>query len=99
MSNRFIIAVEGLDLDKQKRMSEYFSEHCSWWHWIDGFWLLVDNSGQLSVTNLRDKVREIDASNNTLLVLQVSTHNWAGYGPMSDEKNMFKWLEKYFDVE
>ncbi len=98
MSNHFMIAVENLDQDEQKKLADYLSSrNCGWWHWINGMWLVVDGDESLSAEQILENVREIDTADNIALVICVRVQDWAGYGPMSKEnegKNMFHWLQK-----
>ncbi|MDE2888796.1 MAG: hypothetical protein OXR72_11320 [Gemmatimonadota bacterium] len=91
--NRFIIAVHGFDSDEQKQLSDFFSESegCGWWHWIDGFWLVVDTQGKFNVAAIQEKIREIGAPGRSL-VLCVSPNAWSGYGPNTRDKDMFRWI-------
>ncbi|MXY32978.1 MAG: hypothetical protein F4Y60_02580 [Boseongicola sp. SB0664_bin_43] len=93
MKKRFIVAVEGLTNKEQKLLSAFLAKEGAWWHWIDGFWMIVVSGGSsLDTVAIRDKVKEI-GDNPHCIVLQVQgSVSWAGFGPSSDERNMFSWL-------
>lgn len=97
MKKRFVLAIEGLNADEQKQVTELISDGYSWWHWIDGFWLVVDNTGELTPTKLREMTKGVN-ENSTRLVIEISdSQNWSGYGPNSENRNMFDWLHGTWD--
>jgi hypothetical protein len=58
MKRRFIVAVSGLDQADQNKFSEFIRENgLGWWHWIGDFWLLTSKSEAVSVTQIRDHIK------------------------------------------
>lgn len=95
---RFVLSASPLTTDESKAITDYLLEFKSsgvgWWHWIHGTWLIVDPSGTLAVDSIRDRVHSI-ATSASVIVLQVESVTWSGFGPSSDKEggqNMFRWL-------
>ena len=94
MKKKFIVAVDDPTAEQKKKISEFFKGNYGWWHWIDGFWMVTDPSGELTATKIRDKIGEL-APNTRCMVLEVKdSGSWAGYGPSKESKNMFKWIRE-----
>ena len=98
MKRRFVVAIDGLTDAQENQVSELFLEKYGWWHWIDGFWLLVDSTDELTPASIRGMIGTVKptARRIVLEVLEVSgqTSSWAGYGPTGDDHTMFKWLRE-----
>lgn len=96
---KFVVAINPLTEEQSNQITNLFRHEYGWWHWIEGFWLVVDLRDTLTAKWIRDQVQEIAPKARTL-VLEVTTptRNWAGWGPSTPEKNMFKWIrETWFD--
>jgi hypothetical protein len=67
----------------------------SWWHWMNGSWLLVDTKGQHTASEIRDAVTE-SFGNARCLVLELRGEDdtWSGSGPARPKKNMFDWVRR-----
>lgn len=66
----------------------------SWWHWIPHSWLLVfDENSSVTTSDIRDQLRDL-TGREWVMVTQVETKAWYGFGPNNDEKNMFNWIKK-----
>ena len=99
MKKHFVVAVGPILLEEEKAIIEYFHGKHTWWHWIGGFWLVIDSSGKLTAENIRDHVHVV-APNARILVLEVQKgHDWAGIGPETEQKNMFRWIRKFWIEE
>jgi hypothetical protein len=99
MTQHFVIAIESIDEDHKKILRAFFAEHGSWWNWIPGFWMFVSTE-DITTSAIRDKIREITASDNSdMMVLQVTPVTWSGYGPSTETRNMFKWLRNHWKRE
>jgi hypothetical protein len=80
---KFVVGCAGLDNDREKEFIYYIGQNnLLWWHWIDNFWMLVDNEDQVSAVDIRDKLKEI-APGQDIMILQIpgEAYGWAGYGP------------------
>lgn len=94
MRKRYIVAVGSNEKTKNQKFTEYFDKNdLYWWHWIDNNWLIVDDDGKLSASTIRDDMMEI-YENNSILVFEItgSEDTWSGYGPSSEKRDMFKWM-------
>jgi hypothetical protein len=93
---RFIISLDKTTNSQEKEFIEYIKENrYGWWHWLSHTWLIVDSRDYLNAAKLRDKLDEIFPSvYNLVIELRSKDDTWSGFGPTSEEKNMFNWLEK-----
>ena|SRR5260221_13591274 len=96
MKKRFIVVVSRANPAQDEAFRQFIkSQGFAWWHWLPTLWLLTDAGGGWDAANIRDKtvecytgaqvfVEELDASGN---------NTWAGWGPKSESRNMFHWLQ------
>ena len=95
MTRYFVVGTDLVSKEQDKRFREWVDQEdgVTWWHWIEGVWLLSTFEHEMTVAAIRDKIGEI-APGTTNLVLEVTPDTWAGHGPSSEKKNMFSWLKK-----
>ncbi len=96
MRKRFVVALDSNTQEQNDQFKDYIRVHrLGWWYWIDGFWLLIDSSGELTAKKLRTDLGKI-YSNVHKLVLELKGNDdtWSGFGPTSEDKNMFSWLNR-----
>ena len=94
MSKRFIVAIDNATHPQRELRRERFIGYAKgrgllWWNRIPSFWLLVDESGQLTASKLDDDVRDIFGAPCVIIELRSDNDTWAGHGP----KGMFEWLK------
>ena len=95
MKNRFIIGVDNMSAEEDKKFRNFLqTKNCGWWHWIDNFWLVTDRKENLGADDLRDALLDIARGKNSLVMPVSGDADWSGYGPSTEEKNMFRWLHK-----
>ncbi len=102
MKKRFIVAIQGMTAEQEQAFADFLdSKSCGWWHWIYNFWLVVDPSETLTAASLRDEINTISPGLKRLVVDVTESRRavWAGYGPSSEERNMFNWLREDWDSE
>lgn len=93
MRRRYIVAVSGLTKDDEKLFLDFLKEKkLAWWHWIDGFWLLLDRRDAVSAVSLRDKLHELSSSRRSLVLEVGEDVTWAGFGP--SKQGMFRWIKE-----
>ena len=93
MKRYFVIGIDPTTKEQQKSIQEWLdSQDGSWWHWIDGMWLVVTNDSSIKVSEIRDEVVG-RAPGVTSLVLEVKSVTWSGYGPKTEKRDMFKWIK------
>ena len=95
MKKRFIVCISDFTKDKDVKFIEFIrNNRLGWWHWLPNTWLLSDPNGKLSVKQIRDQVRQI-YDNEHVLVIEINNvgDTWSGFGPSSEQKNMFKWIK------
>ncbi|WP_286816929.1 hypothetical protein [Marinobacter sp. UBA3607] len=96
MKKRFVVALDSSTKEQDEKFKEYIKTNkYGWWHWIDGFWLLVDSSGQLTAKKLRSDLDEFyPRVRRVVLELRDNDDTWSGFGPKKDGKSMFDWLHR-----
>jgi len=96
MKKRFVFALGKISEDQEKAIVDYLNSHSlGWWHWIDNFWMVIDTHGAIgSAGKLRDHLSEIVPEPYKLVIEITGDPNfWAGFGPNSEHRNMFDWLQ------
>ena len=98
MNKRFAVALDSSTKAQNEEFVKYIRDNgYGWWHWIDNFWLLTSSSGELTAEKLRDDLGEIyPGVHKIVLELRGDNDIWSGFGPKSENKNMFTWLKKYW---
>jgi hypothetical protein len=97
MKKRFIVLIEDTSTKEQNdAFIEWIrTSGLGWWHWFQNCWLLVDSNGIQSAADMRSSLKAIYGSANTFVIeLSDGQDTWAGFGPTSDQKNMFTWIHK-----
>ena len=96
MKKRFVIIIEVSTKEQNDAFLAWIkAEKLGWWHWFQNTWLLSNPAGSLRASGIRDKLRECFGTANTLVLeLKNGEDTWAGFGPKTDDKDMFKWLRK-----
>jgi hypothetical protein len=99
MSTGYAIAVSGLTKDDEKAFIEYLrSKRMLWWHWIDGFWLVIDKDGEVSISEIRDYLHAMSNSKRCLVIELDRDSDWSGFGASSQGESIFTWLKKTWPV-
>jgi len=94
MKKHFMAAAGPISTEEEKSITDYFRGQHAWWHWINDLWLIIDDSGKLTAEKIRNHVHTV-APNARILVLEVQKGaDWAGIGPQTKEKDMFRWIQK-----
>jgi hypothetical protein len=66
-----------------------------WWHWLSNTWLISDANGNLKASFLRDNVVEIFNKEHAFVIeIRKNDDTWSGFGPNTEEKDMFKWINE-----
>jgi hypothetical protein len=96
MKKHFVLAVGPISPEEEKAITAYLQGKHAWWHWIGGFWLIIDSSEKLTAETIRDHVHTV-APSARILVLEVQrSSDWAGIGPQTKEKDMFRWIQQFW---
>jgi hypothetical protein len=96
MKRHFLIATDNLSRDDSRAVSDHIKAlKVGWWHWIDNLWLIATEKDEVDATDLRDAIIELVAPANVLVVEFAEPVTWAGYGPSTNRKNMFAWLQNH----
>ena len=98
MKKRYIVLLNSSVEEKDKEFLSFIKEHkLFWWHWLINSWLLIDSDGNLSTAQIRDKIKSIygkDEDGYNLVIELKQQGEWAGFGPISKNRNMFTWIHK-----
>jgi hypothetical protein len=95
---RFILATETLSADQERALALQFPQPpWAWWHWLPNFWLLVDQSGQMTGDNVRDLFSAVSPAQ--CLVLEVDGRTWTGMftTDMARRAAMETWIRSYWE--
>ena len=95
MKKRFIICINNSTKEQDEEFMTFIrSNNLSWWHWLSNIWLISDKQGKLTASQIRDEIKIIfDNEYNLVLEINNEKDTWAGFGPKTEDKNMFKWLK------
>src|SRR5262245_55414180 len=98
MKNRYIICINNSTEQQEKKFIEYIKSYgLGWWHWLNNTLLLTDPKGKLNAGMIRDSLRDIFPDENILVIeINATKDTWSGFGPNTEEKNMFTWLKKHW---
>jgi hypothetical protein len=99
MKKRFIICINNSTAEQEKLFIDFIkSNSVAWWHWLKNTWLISDTYGNLTCTTIRDAAIDIFESENLLVFeFREGFDTWAGMGPITEKRNMFKWLRNYWE--
>jgi len=94
MKKRFVVAVESSTSEQSAALVEFFEERgVGWWHYLPNLWLISDSNGKLDASEIRDELRLlIPGEHSLVLEFRADGDTWAGFGPKSERRNMFKWI-------
>lgn len=94
MKHRYIVCINNSTKEQEEKFVNYIKANgLGWWHWVSNVWLIVDNGGKLSAPLIRDELKSIfESEYNLVIELREKSEGWAGFGPKSENKDMFKWL-------
>ena len=93
---RFIVAIDELTEQEESTFAEYLKKSdLSWWHWINGFWLLVDEEEKLCAADIRSEIKKIAPGKTTIVIQTGNMKDWtiAGFGPIEPTINVTRWLD------
>ena len=92
MKKRFVVAIDSMNKELDNKLLEYIKDNgFGWWHWIDNVWLLTTYKLDVSAVSIRNDLGYIIPNRKIVIEVHKSSA-WAGYGPNTEEKNMFDWL-------
>jgi hypothetical protein len=96
MGKRYIVCVDNSTVDQEKEFLEYLRENnFGWWHHLNNTWLLAKATKNSEKEGIRDNVRKIFMNeNNMIFELNSDESSWAGFGPNTEDSDMFKWIKK-----
>ena len=94
--NRFIVALDSSTVEQNDAFRQFIKDNgLLWWHWLDDFWLIVGSSGGFTAADIRDKAKECFPGVHLLAIrLDENGDRWSGFGPNTEESNMFEWLQE-----
>ncbi|WP_210446473.1 hypothetical protein [Pantoea ananatis] len=95
MGKKFIIAVDKSTSIKNKALIEYLKQRkFAYWHWLSNLWLVTTSDETITAPIIRAEVREIFTKEHMLVIeMSKAGDTWAGFGPNSEKRSMFKWLK------
>ena len=96
---KIVAIIDLMTAEQDQKLIDYVSSlGAGYWHWIDGAWLISTPTGDSSLPEkIRDKVKEIAPEKHSFVFEVKGTGNWAGFGPNTEEKSMFKWIRNEWE--
>lgn len=96
MKKRYIVCVDKSTEEQEQKFLEYIKkEGFGWWHYLKNTWLIVDSLGNSNESLIRDEaLNAFDNENNMVFLLNENEGTWAGFGPNSEKRDMFKWIKE-----
>lgn len=96
MKKRYIVCINSSTKEQDQKFLTYLRDNgFGWWHHLKNTWLIVDLDGTSKINDIRDVTREsYDKEYTMVFQLNEGEGTWSGYGPSSDNKNMFKWIRE-----
>lgn len=92
---KFAVAVEGMSKEQEKAFLAFCkSKKLGWWHWIGNFWLLLDSSDSVSVSDIRDGIKSITGSSACIVLAVRESGAWAGVSKTEPKGKMFEWIRR-----
>jgi hypothetical protein len=95
---RFVVLAGPLDEVASNKITKLFRGEFGWWHWIDGAWLLTDAKGHNTVTTIRERIKA-EVPGIRILVLDADSSAWAGSGPRTENRSMFRWIRETWNKQ
>ena len=90
---KYILMASDLTDTSEKELIAYFRENkVAWWHHVPNAWLLTSKDENVGISEIHAAVKELRPTGSTMLLLEVTSHGWAGTYPVG--KNPFLWLKK-----
>jgi hypothetical protein len=101
MKRRYIVLLDEATKEQDDQLRNYIKENgLGWWHWLSNSWLLSDPRGTLSASEIRDKINEIyDGVHTIVIELYKGGDTWAGFGPKTEKKDMFRWFHETWKAD
>jgi|ERR1017187_6082588 hypothetical protein len=97
MRRRFVVLVDTSSKAQDDAFLDFAKKSgFGYWHWLNNSWLLTTHNLQTTSKQISDQLLLI-FPNIFFLVLEIKEDGsdlWIGFGPLGDEKNMFKWIHE-----
>lgn len=95
MKKRFVVSINDSEDEQERKFIDFLRENgLSWWHWLANTWLVVDAKGKFSASDFRDTVKEVFKNEHVLVIeMREDGDTWSGFGPNTENRNMFRWLK------
>lgn len=94
MKMRFVVLLDSATKEQNLAFLEFIkASNIAWWHYLNTTWLLYDENNRVSAEILRNKLMELyPGVYNLVLEFGPEGDTWYGYGPSSENRDMFSWL-------
>lgn len=98
MKRRFVIGTQNTTKDHEQLFINNLRAHSLiWWHWLPNTWLVIDLQGLKKSSDIRAIFKEVVPNINCLVIEVDSPSKWSGFGPASEDRNMFRWIHNNWD--
>ena len=101
MTKRFVVLLGSATKDQDDAFLNFIkSNRLGWWHWFPNSWLLKKLNSDIGASDLRDAARDIyGRANNLVIELNDNEDTWSGFGPKTENKDMFHWIRENWKDE
>lgn len=92
---RFVISLNSTTVEQQKAFVQYLTnQKLPYWHWLHSTWLIIDHKREYTASSWRD-ILQLYFPKVHCMVIQLNGEDdtWSGFGPASEENNMFNWIK------
>ena len=92
---KLVVLIQAMTPVQDQRFAEHLTATgWSYWHWVDGAWLITTNNLVLDpATSIRNKLMEIAPGKYSLIFESRGVSpQYAGFGPQTDQNHMFNWV-------
>jgi hypothetical protein len=101
MKRRFIIGIDSLDTDQEKRFREFIADYGGlWWHWIGNMWLMTTDNDEVSAAKICDFVLGLKGYARVVVFEVPEDADWAASSNKNRSgKRIYDWLKTTWNGE
>jgi hypothetical protein len=94
MRRRFVIGIDALDEEQEKKFREYIASKGAWWHWISNMWLMTTKNEDISAAQIRDQIKGLSPKARVVVFEFPEDITWATSGNKNAQgKKLADWLK------
>ena len=94
MSRKFVVVVDNLTADENDKITDYFKEKYSWWHWLEGLWLIVDHQDKAEEQEIAEEIQEFLPGKQSFVLQIHGNYGWYVF----TREDAHEWLHETWDL-